>query len=237
MSTPLAAPASSALVDAVRTLRTGQAATLNGVHTLGDGTDAFAARIALIDAATRSLDLQYYIWHDDLTGGLLLDALRRAADRGVRVRLLLDDNNTSGMDGLLAALDEHPSVELRLFNPFMQRKLRVAGYLSDFSRLNRRMHNKALIADGVACVVGGRRPRTIADGCGPWVSRFGNGPRRRATPPRCAIRVCSRTMRRGAWRSSGRLRGWSPTSRARVSGMPVRRIFWWGGSVAASTVM
>lgn len=156
VSTPLAASASSALVDAVRTLRTGQAATLNGVHTLGDGTDAFAARIALIDAATRSLDLQYYIWHDDLTGGLLLDALRRAADRGVRVRLLLDDNNTSGMDGLLAALDEHPSVELRLFNPFMQRKLRVAGYLSDFSRLNRRMHNKALIADGVACVVGGR---------------------------------------------------------------------------------
>jgi len=126
VSTPLAAPASSALVDAVRTLRAGQAATLNGVHTLGDGTEAFAARIALIDASTRSLDLQYYIWHDDLTGGLLLDAVRRAADRGVRVRLLLDDNNTSGMDGLLAALDEHPSVELRLFNPFMQRKLRVA---------------------------------------------------------------------------------------------------------------
>ena len=156
MSTPLAAPASSALAEAAGKLRAGRPATLNGIHTLGDGTDAFAARIALIDAATSSLDLQYYIWHDDLTGGLLLDALRRAADRGVRVRLLLDDNNTSGMDGLLAALDEHPKVELRLFNPFMQRKLRVAGYLSDFSRLNRRMHNKALIADGVACIVGGR---------------------------------------------------------------------------------
>ena len=76
VSTPLAAPASSALVDAVRSLRAGQDATLNGVHTLGDGTDAFAARIALIDAATRSLDLQYYIWHDALTGGLLLDALK-----------------------------------------------------------------------------------------------------------------------------------------------------------------
>ena len=156
VSTPLAAPASSPLAEAVRTLRAGRSPTLNGVHALGDGTDAFAARIALVDAATSSLDLQYYIWHDDLTGGLLLDALRRAADRGVRVRLLLDDNNTGGMDGLLAALDEHPSVELRLFNPFMQRKLRIAGYLSDFRRLNRRMHNKALIVDGVACVVGGR---------------------------------------------------------------------------------
>lgn len=156
MSTPLAVPASSALAVAARTLRAGQPPTLNGFHTLGDGTDAFAARISLIDGATSSLDLQYYIWHDDLTGRLLLDALRRAADRGVRVRLLLDDNNTAGMDGLLAALDEHPSVELRLFNPFMQRKLRVAGYLSDFGRLNRRMHNKALIVDGVACVVGGR---------------------------------------------------------------------------------
>jgi putative cardiolipin synthase len=156
MSTPIAAPASSALVEAAAKLRADRPAMLNGIHALGDGTDAFAARIALVDAATSSIDVQYYIWHDDLTGGLLLDALRRAADRGVRVRLLLDDNNTSGMDGLLAALDEHPKVELRLFNPFMQRKLRVAGYLSDFARLNRRMHNKALIADGVACVVGGR---------------------------------------------------------------------------------
>jgi putative cardiolipin synthase len=156
VSTPIAAPASSGLVEAAGQLRAGRAATLNGIHALGDGTDAFAARIALVDAATSSLDLQYYIWHDDLTGGLLLDALRRAADRGVRVRLLLDDNNTSGMDGLLTALDEHPKVELRLFNPFMQRRLRVAGYLTDFGRLNRRMHNKALIVDDVACVIGGR---------------------------------------------------------------------------------
>jgi hypothetical protein len=68
MSTPIAAPASSALAEAAGKLRAGRPATLNGIHTLGDGTDAFAARIALIDAATSSLDLQYYIWHDDLTG-------------------------------------------------------------------------------------------------------------------------------------------------------------------------
>jgi putative cardiolipin synthase len=155
VSAPIVESASP-LAAAAQRLRAGRAAHLSGVHALGDGVDAFAARVALIDAAVGSIDLQYYIWHDDLTGGLLLDALRRAADRGVRVRLLLDDNNTSGMDGLLTAVEDHPTMELRLFNPFMQRKLRVAGYLGDFARLNRRMHNKALVVDGVVCVVGGR---------------------------------------------------------------------------------
>ena len=112
--------------------------------------------MALIEAAASTLDVQYYIWHADLTGRLLLDALRRAADRGVRVRLLLDDNNTGGMDRLLAALDAHPQVEVRLFNPFRQRRVRAFGYLTEFGRLNRRMHNKSLTADGVATIVGGR---------------------------------------------------------------------------------
>ncbi len=76
----------------------------SGIVPLSRGLDAFAARAALADAAERSLDVQYYIWHDDVSGGLLFDALRRAADRGVRVRLLLDDNNTAGMDAVLAAL-------------------------------------------------------------------------------------------------------------------------------------
>jgi cardiolipin synthase C len=129
---------------------------LSGIYVLRDGEDAFAARMAMIDATARSLDIQYYIWHDDLTGRLMFDALRRAADRGVRVRLLLDDNNTKGLDPTLAALDAHPRIEVRLFNPFMQRSLRPLGYLVDFSRLNRRMHNKSVTADGAATIVGGR---------------------------------------------------------------------------------
>src|SRR6266480_7946291 len=90
----------------------------SGVFALPEGPDAFAARALLAAAAERTLDVQYYIWHNDTTGHLLIDALRCAADRGVRVRLLLDDNNTAGQDSLLAALDAHPHIEVRLFNPF-----------------------------------------------------------------------------------------------------------------------
>lgn len=129
---------------------------LSGFYSLNDGEDAFAARIALVDAAVRTLDVQYYIWHDDVTGRLMFDALWRAAERGVRVRLLLDDNNTAGLDPLLAGLDAHPNVEVRLFNPFRQRSLRLLGFLTDFARLNRRMHNKSITADGAATIVGGR---------------------------------------------------------------------------------
>ena len=103
-----------------------------------------------------SLDVQYYIWHDDLTGGLLFDELRAAADRGVRVRLLLDDNNTAGLDPLLARLDAHPNIELRLFNPFTVRWPRLLGWVADFGRLNHRMHNKSFTADNQVTVIGGR---------------------------------------------------------------------------------
>src|SRR3954451_21479538 len=82
-----------------------------GIQALADGRDAFAARILLARAAERSLDVQYYIYRDDTTGGLLCEALWQAAERGVRVRLLLDDNNTRGMDAALAALDAHPRIE------------------------------------------------------------------------------------------------------------------------------
>ena len=87
---------------------------------------------------------------------MLFNMLYRAADRGVRVRLLLDDNNTNGMDNILAALNHHANIEIRLFNPFMNRKWRALGYLTDFPRLNRRMHNKSLTADNRATIVGGR---------------------------------------------------------------------------------
>jgi putative cardiolipin synthase len=129
---------------------------LSGVHALLDGRDAFAARVMMAEAAERSLDVQYYIWRDDTTGTLLLDALRQAAGRGVRVRLLLDDNNTGGLDGQLALLDALPNLEVRLFNPYASRQLRVLGLAGDFARLNRRMHNKSFTADGLATIVGGR---------------------------------------------------------------------------------
>lgn len=128
----------------------------SGVHALVEGRDAFAARVMMADTAEHSLDVQYYIWRDDTTGKLLFNALRAAAERGVRVRLLLDDNNTSGLDAQLALLDAHPKVEVRLFNPYPMRQLRVLGLVRDFSRLNRRMHNKSFTADGQATVVGGR---------------------------------------------------------------------------------
>ena len=128
----------------------------SGVVALSDGRDAFAVRALLADAAERTLDVQYYIWHADRSGRWLFEALRRAADRGVRVRLLLDDNNTTGLDPILAALDAHPRIEVRLFNPFKNRRWRAWGYLTDFPRLNRRMHNKSFTVDNAATIVGGR---------------------------------------------------------------------------------
>lgn len=128
----------------------------SGVHMLKDGRDAFAARILLARSATRTLDVQYYIWHGDLSGTLLLEAMRDAAERGVRVRLLLDDNGIAGLDDVLAALDRHPNIEIRLFNPFVLRKPKMLGYLADFARLNRRMHNKSFTADNQATIIGGR---------------------------------------------------------------------------------
>ena len=131
----------------------------NGLALLQDNLDAFAVRALSARAAGRSLDLQYYIWHDDFTGRLLDHELLRAADRGVRVRLLLDDLNAHGRNSTLAALDAHPNIEVRLFNPTRNRRGTIARSLEMLLRLvsvNRRMHNKAWIADGRIAVVGGR---------------------------------------------------------------------------------
>jgi cardiolipin synthase C len=128
-----------------------------GIHSLLDGPAALAARVHLAQIADRSLNVQYYIWRIDTAGTLLAAALREAADRGVRVRLLLDDNNSSHrLDTALAALDSHPNIEVRLFNPILLRRARVLGYLIDFSRVNRRMHNKSFTVDETATIVGGR---------------------------------------------------------------------------------
>jgi len=127
-----------------------------GIYPLPDGRDAFAARVLLAQAAERSLDLQYFIWHDDTTGQLLSEAVWQAAERGVRVRILLDDANTRGLDATIAALDAHPNIEVRLFNPFANRGFRWGEAIADFSRINRRMHNKSFVADNQAAIVGGR---------------------------------------------------------------------------------
>ncbi len=127
-----------------------------GYVALADPLEAFASRVKLADAAERTLDIQYYIWSKDITGTLLLDAVHRAAERGVRVRLLVDDNGIPGMDQQLAALNKHPNVEVRLYNPFVIRIPKWLNYVVAFPRLNHRMHNKSFTADNQVSIVGGR---------------------------------------------------------------------------------
>ncbi|HEY5781098.1 MAG TPA: phospholipase D family protein [Lysobacter sp.] len=129
-----------------------------GTAMLNHGLDAFAARAASARAAGRSLDLQYYIWHDDLVGSLLAREVHDAASRGVRVRMLLDDINAHGLDPALMALDAHPNIEIRLYNPFRNRAglWRLVEMVQRVFSINHRMHNKAWIADGRVAVVGGR---------------------------------------------------------------------------------
>ncbi|MRX49033.1 phospholipase D family protein [Paracoccus sp. S-4012] len=130
---------------------------MSGIIALAEGEDALKSRLDLIALAEHSIDALYYIWHEDASGLLLLDALREAALRGVRVRLLLDDNGIEQrMDPLLGALDALPGFEVRIFNPSTIRRVKWAGYLLNPVRINRRMHNKALIVDGAAAIVGGR---------------------------------------------------------------------------------
>jgi putative cardiolipin synthase len=129
-----------------------------GVLVVADGLDAFAMRAISARKAGRSLDLMYYMWHDDLTGRLLAREAYAAAERGVRVRLLIDDINTDGLDPQLLAMDAHPNVELRVYNAFRNRTgpTRLLEMLQRASSINHRMHNKAWIADGRVAVVGGR---------------------------------------------------------------------------------
>ena len=128
----------------------------SGILPLFEGTDAFSARMLLARSAQTSIDAQYYIWQNDLTGIPLLNELRIAAERGVRVRLLVDDNGTPDLDAELAALNALPTAEVRVFNPFNLRNPRLLSYLFDFFRLNRRMHNKSFTVDGTATIIGGR---------------------------------------------------------------------------------
>ena len=128
----------------------------SGIHLLPRGPAAFLARLAIVELAERSLDLQYYIWQPDTVGKLLMASVLRAAERGVRVRLLIDDIGSAAKDRTLLLLDEHPNIEVRLFNPAANRSARSLWLVTDFSRVNRRMHNKSITADSQFTIVGGR---------------------------------------------------------------------------------
>jgi putative cardiolipin synthase len=131
----------------------------SGFRLLSDGTEAFLIRAQSARLAVQSLDVQTYIWHADLTGAYLGQVLLDAADRGVRVRLLVDDLDARAKNDGFAALAAHPHIEVRLFNPWATRngKLSQAGESAfSFERINRRMHNKSWIADNRIAVVGGR---------------------------------------------------------------------------------
>jgi cardiolipin synthase C len=155
---PTAAPVNTDDTRLARAIAPGAAAHpgKSGIYALSNAQEAFATRVLLARAAERTLDLQYYIWHRDTTGQLLFEAVWQAAERGVRVRMLLDDANTKGLDPTLAALDAHPNIQVRLFNPFANRGFRLGDFASDFARVNRRMHNKSFTADNQVTVVGGR---------------------------------------------------------------------------------
>lgn len=129
---------------------------VNGFYPLTGGFDAFGARLALMDAAQVSIDAQYFLMKPDNAGLVFAGKLMAAADRGVRVRLLLDDIFTTVDDVDLAMLDNHPNIELRLFNPISRKGVYAFNYVGNFSVTNRRMHNKSFIVDNQVAVVGGR---------------------------------------------------------------------------------
>ena len=134
---------------------------LSGFGIIRQGGPAFMARVAMADLAEKTLDGQYYIWDGDTTGLILADRLLRAADRGVRVRLLIDDHYiTETRDLTIAALDAHPNIEIRFFNPISHRRWRMMSFLAEFGRVNHRMHNKLFVMDNAVGIVGGRN---IAD--------------------------------------------------------------------------
>jgi putative cardiolipin synthase len=129
-------------------------------HILTAGVDGLLARVQLIDAAQKSLDLQYFIFRGDTTGHLILDALSRAAARGVAIRLLVDDGDTTQGDEQVLALGSQPGTQVRVFNPFRYRGhnplLRALEFAGNSARLDYRMHNKLLVVDNTLALIGGR---------------------------------------------------------------------------------
>ena len=128
----------------------------SGFLLLANGLDAFVARTLLARGAERSIDAQYYLFHDDLTGRLLIDQLFKAADRGVRVRLLVDDMDLEGKDLRAAVVDSHPNMAVRIFNPFSRKTSRISQFVTRLGSVTRRMHNKSFTVDNQAAILGGR---------------------------------------------------------------------------------
>jgi putative cardiolipin synthase len=130
----------------------------SGFYLLDGGRDSLKWRLALIDSATTSLDIQTYLWYPDDSGKLILQRAADAADRGVRVRLLIDDLLTVGLDQAIYELHNHPNIELHLFNPWKKRAAlsRLGEAIGKLERMNTRMHDKLIIADGNAAIIGGR---------------------------------------------------------------------------------
>lgn len=131
--------------------------SLSGYYPIATGANAFASRSILSDMATQTIDVQYYIWHNDEAGQLMLKDLWQAAERGVVVRLLLDDfNGSPDLDAVLARFAKHPNIAVRLINPVANRKWRFLDYISSPLRINRRMHNKSMTFDNRISILGGR---------------------------------------------------------------------------------
>ena len=128
----------------------------NGFYPLTEGLDAFGARLALMSKAERTIDAQYFMMKPDSAGLVFVAELMKAADRGVRVRLLLDDIFTTVDDTVFVLLNQHPNVEMRLFNPIARKGVYAINYVGHFSLANRRMHNKSLTVDNQLSIVGGR---------------------------------------------------------------------------------
>ena len=128
----------------------------SGYLLLPNGLDAFVARAVMAQRAERSIDTQYYMWHGDEVGNLLAYQLLKAADRGVRVRLLLDDIDEGGRDINIAVFDSHPNIEVRIFNPFARNTGRTLQYVTGFGKQTRRAHNKSFTVDSQAAILGGR---------------------------------------------------------------------------------
>ena len=128
----------------------------SGFHVLGNGLDAFVARAVLSQYAERSIDVQYYLYHNDLVGKLFTDLLLKAADRGVRVRLLVDDMDLADRDLGVAAMDSHPNIEVRIFNPFSRNVGRTSQFVTRLGSVTRRMHNKTFTVDNQVSILGGR---------------------------------------------------------------------------------
>jgi cardiolipin synthase C len=159
-SEALRSPQNTGLGRIVQQSEQGNARNLSGVRLLASGEGTLDSLIALADHAERTIDLQYYIIHHDESAQDLLSHVRRAADRGVRVRVLVDDLNTAGEDRHFLHLSEHADIEVRVFNPFPGGRSatwsRLLASISDIRRINHRMHNKLFVADNELAITGGR---------------------------------------------------------------------------------